>query len=90
MRTVLFSILSGVLFGSGLLAVQEHPPREGQPEFCTVEHREEFYRCKCLDHDHGEGCSVQDDGTRRRGLEAGMAGICKSHCRIRHCHCCQS
>lgn len=68
---------------------QEHPPREGQPEFCTASHKDPKYVCKCLEHDKGKGCASRKDRPGKgRISEEGMSGVCLSHCRISHCHCC--
>ena len=94
---LLLLTLTATLFTSLLMAAptpisspQEHPPRPGQPEYCTVAHKDAQYVCKCLDHDMGMGCTMKDDGQRGRKSEEGMSGVCLSHCRISHCHCCLS
>ena len=89
---LLLLALIATLSTSLLMAIpipQEHPPRPGQPEYCTVAHKDTQYVCTCINHDMGAGCKVKD-GRRGRQSEEGMSGVCLSHCRISHCHCCLS
>ena len=91
---LLFITLAATLGTSLLMAapvpVQEHPPRPGQPEYCTMNHKDQQYVCNCVDKDMGAGCTMGKNGQRGRQSEDGMAGVCLSHCRISHCHCCLS
>lgn len=48
---ITFLIASAFLWG----AVQDHPPREGQPAYCVQNHKLPEFRCKCVEHDHGKG-----------------------------------
>lgn len=88
--TLASTLATSLLMAAPTPAPQEHPPRPGQPEYCTVNHKDAQYVCKCLDHDMGAGCAMKDDGQRGRKSEEGMSGVCLSHCRISHCHCCLS